>query len=188
MSKQTESQPATRMSSLPWLLYQAKNHRDSYLQSVAFAACGVVCQIAPYFVVADILRRLVAGERDLGVYLRLCAVMAGLWVLRVVFHAISTACSHKATFAVLGEMRKNCTDRLARMPLGDVLDQPSGALKSTLVERIDAIETTLAHIVPEFTANLLAPVAILVCLFAADGAWRWRRLLPCRLAWPATWA
>lgn len=48
--------------------------------------------------------------------------MAGLWVLRVVFHAISTACSHKATFAVLGEMRKNCTDRLARMPLGDVLD------------------------------------------------------------------
>ena len=27
MSKQTESQPATRMSSLPWLLHQAKNHR-----------------------------------------------------------------------------------------------------------------------------------------------------------------
>ena len=66
MSKQTESQPATRMSSLPWLLHQAKNHRGGYLQSVAFAACGVVCQIAPYFVVADILRRLVAGERDLG--------------------------------------------------------------------------------------------------------------------------
>ena len=170
MSKQTESQPATRMSSLPWLLHQAKSHRGGYLQSITFAACGVVCQIAPYFVVADILRRLVAGERDLGGYLRLCAVMAGLWGLRVVFHAISTACSHKATFAVLGEMRKNCTDRLARMPLGDVLDQPSGALKSTLVERIDAIETTLAHIVPEFTANLLAPVAILVCLFAAD--WR----------------
>ena len=104
MRKQTESQPATRMSSLPWLLHQAKSHRGGYLQSVAFAACGVVCQIAPYFVVADILRRLVAGERDLGVYLRLCAVMAGLWVLRVVFHAISTACSHKATFAVLGKI------------------------------------------------------------------------------------
>ena len=170
MSKQTESQPATRMSALPWLLQRAKNHKGGYLQSIFFAVCGVACQVAPYFVVADILRRLVAGERDLGVYLRLCAVMAGLWVLRVVFHSISTACSHKATFAVLGEIRKGCTDRLARMPLGDVLDQPSGALKSTLVERIDAIETTLAHIVPEFTANLLAPVAILICLFAAD--WR----------------
>lgn len=179
MSKQTESQPATRMSSLPWLLHQVKNHRGGYLQSVAFAACGVVCQIAPYFVVA--------GERDLGVYLRLCVVMAGLWVLRVVFHAISTACSHKATFAVLGEMRRNCTDRLARMPLGDVLDQPSGALKSTLVERIDAIETTLAHIVPEFTANLLAPWPFWFACLRRTGAWRWRRLLPCRLAWPATW-
>ena len=105
---------------------------------------------------------------------------AGLWVPRVVFHAISTACSHKAIFAVLGEMRKNCTARLARMPLGDVLDQPSGALKSTLVERIDTIETTLAHIVPEFTANLLAPVAILVCLFAAD----WRMALAALITMP----
>ena len=34
------------------------------------------------------------------------------------------------------------------------------ALKNTLIERIDAIETTLAHIVPEFTANLLVPLII----------------------------
>lgn len=92
------------------------------------------------------------------------------WALQVLFHAISTAISHKATFAVLGDIRKRCTDKLARMPLGDVLDQPSGALKSTIVERIDAMETTLAHIVPEFTSNLLAPICLLICLFAAD--WR----------------
>ena len=48
------------------------------------------------------------------------------------------------------------------MPLGDVISQPSGTLKSTIVERIDSIETTLAHIVPEFTANLLVPVIILI--------------------------
>lgn len=180
MSKQTESQPAGRMSALPWLLQRARSHWHGYLKSIAFAVCGVFCQIAPYFVVAEILRRLVAGERSLPLYLRLCAIMAVLWVLRVVFHAVSTACSHKATFAVLGEIRKACTDKLARMPLGDVLDQPSGALKSTLVERVDAIETTLAHIVPEFTANLLAPVAILACLFAAD----WRMALAALITVP----
>ena len=56
------------------------------------------------------------------------------------------------------------------MPLGTVLTQSSGALKNTLVERIDSIETTLAHIVPEFTANLLVPVVIEIYIFTID--WR----------------
>ena len=56
------------------------------------------------------------------------------------------------------------------MPLGAVLEQSSGALKNTLIERIDSIETTLAHIVPEFTANLLIPIIILVYIFIID--WR----------------
>ena len=54
----------------------------------------------------------------------------------VLCHAFSTANSHKATFAVLGEIRKACTEKLARMPLGAVLERSSGALKNTLIERI----------------------------------------------------
>jgi ATP-binding cassette subfamily B protein len=61
-------------------------------------------------------------------------------------------------------------EKLTRMPLGTVLEQSSGALKNTLIERIDSIETTLAHIVPEFTANLLIPVIILIYIFVVD--WR----------------
>lgn len=56
------------------------------------------------------------------------------------------------------------------MPLGAVLEQSSGALKNTLIERIDSIETTLAHILPEFTANLLALIFITVYIFILD--WR----------------
>ena len=61
-------------------------------------------------------------------------------------------------------------EKLTRMPLGAVIAESSGALKNTLIERIDSIETTLAHIVPEFTANLLVPVVILVYIFTID--WR----------------
>lgn len=46
----------------------------------------------------------------------------------------------------------------------------SGGLKNILVERIDSIEPTLAHVVPEFTSNLLGPVMVLVYLFTID--WR----------------
>ena len=42
--------------------------------------------------------------------------------------------------------------------------------RDDLVERIDSIETTLAHIVPEFTANLLVPVVIEIYIFTID--WR----------------
>ena len=88
----------------------------------------------------------------------------------MLFHALSTTTSHKATFAVLGEIRKRCMEKLTRLPLGAVLEQSSGALKNTLIERIDSIETTLAHIVPEFTANLLIPIIILIYIFTVD--WR----------------
>ena len=49
-------------------------------------------------------------------------------------------------------------------------DTPSGTFKNIMVERIDSIETTLAHIVPEFTSNLLAPIVILIYFFLTD--WR----------------
>ncbi len=52
-------------------------------------------------------------------------------------------------------------------------DTPSGTFKNIMVERIDSIETTLAHIVPEFTSNLLAPVIILIYFFMTD----WRLVL-----------
>lgn len=166
----SEPKEATRTSALAWLLGQTGEQKSRYLASVLVAVLGVASRVAPYFVVANVISHLMAGERDVGYYLRQCGLIAVFWALQVLFHAISTAISHKATFAVLGDIRKRCTDKLARMPLGDVLDQPSGALKSTIVERIDAMETTLAHIVPEFTSNLLAPIGMLICLFAAD--WR----------------
>ena len=153
-----------------WALGQTGAHRGQYVLSVVLAVLGVAFSVAPYFVVARIATALMAGRRNLSFYLTQCAVMAVLWLCRVLCHAFSTATSHKATFAVLGEIRKRCTEKLARMPLGAVLEQSSGALKNTLIERIDSIETTLAHIVPEVTANLLIPIIILIYIFVID--WR----------------
>ena len=157
-------------SPMVWVLGQTGVHKGQYVLSVVLAVLGVAFSVAPYFVVARIAAALMAGQRDLSFYLTQCAVMAALWLCRVLCHAFSTATSHKATFAVLGEIRKRCTEKLTRMPLGAVLEQSSGALKNTLIERIDSIETTLAHIVPEVTANLLIPIIILIYIFVID--WR----------------
>ena len=157
-------------SPIAWVLGQTGDHGGQYVLSVILAVIGVGFSVAPYFVITQVAKALMDGNRDLSFYLIRCAVMAVLWLGRVLFHAFSTSTSHKATFAVLGEIRKRCTEKLTRMPLGAVLEQSSGALKNTLIERIDSIETTLAHIVPEFTANLLIPIIILVYIFTID--WR----------------
>lgn len=97
-------------------------------------------------------------------------IIAGSFILAELCHSVSTACSHKATFTVLANIRKSCCDKLARVPLGYVKDTPSGSFKNIMVERIDSIETTLAHVVPEFTSNLLAPIIVIVYFFTVD--WR----------------
>ncbi|MBQ9059997.1 MAG: ABC transporter ATP-binding protein [Firmicutes bacterium] len=157
-------------SSIGWVMGQTGSHKGQYVLSVLLAVAGVCFSVAPYFVVTGIVRGLMDGNRDLSFYLLCCGLIAVFWVFRVLFHALSTSTSHVATFAVLGEIRKRCTEKLARMPLGTVLESSSGALKNTLIERIDSIETTLAHIVPEVTANLLIPVVILIYIFTID--WR----------------
>ena len=164
--KEKEKSP----SPIAWALGQTGEHKGQYVLSVILAVIGVAFSIAPYFVVAGIVHGLMGGNKDLSYYMIRCLIIAAFWFCRVLFHALSTSTSHRATFAVLGELRKRCTEKLTRMPLGAVLEQSSGALKNTLIERIDSIETTLAHIVPEFTANLLIPVIILIYIFTID--WR----------------
>ena len=79
--------------------------------------------------------------------------MAGCWVLRYVLHSVSTSLSHHATFHVLANTRVRLLDKLATLPLGTVLDRSSGSYKNIIVERVDSIETTLAHLLPEMTTK-----------------------------------
>lgn len=131
---------------------------------------GVVCSIIPYFLVGKIILELINGNRDFNYYMQIGCVCIGVWFLRVVFHGISTTLSHKATFNVITNVRKRAIEKLSRMPLGEVLSIPSGSMKSIIVEKIDSIETTMAHVVPEMTSNILVPVAIIIYLFTID--WR----------------
>ena len=110
-----------------------------------FAIIGVACSIVPYVIMGDMVAKLIDGNRDWQFYLRDGIIMAVFWIGRVTFHGISTSCSHKATFHVLATIRKRLCDKLAKVPLGLVKDTPSGSLKNIMVERVDSIETTLAH-------------------------------------------
>lgn len=157
-------------STVSWLAEFAGEKKHLYIASVAAAILGVVCSIVPYVILGDMVAELTGGNRDWQIYLKDGIIMALFWIGRVVFHGISTTFSHKATFYVLAAIRKRLCDKLAKVPLGRVKDTPSGSLKNIMVERVDSIETALAHVLPEFTGNLLAPLAVFVYLLLID--WR----------------
>ena len=159
-----------KRSAISWIAEFAGEKKSFYAGSVAFAFVELFCGLAPYYVMGLAVKNILEGVREPSVYLKLCLVMLGFWALKTVLHACSTTLSHAATFQVLANIRKRVLDKLSRMPLGDVLQQSSGSLKSIVVERVDSIETTLAHIVPEFSSNLAAPVFIFIYLLTVD--WR----------------
>ncbi len=162
--------PEPKRSAFSWLTELAKGRRGEYALSVITALIGVACSLVPYFIIIKIITVLVNGTAKLSQCLILCAWMALCWILRYVLHSLSTSLSHHATFYVLANIRIRLLDKLAALPLGTVLDRSSGSYKNIIVERVDSIETTLAHLLPEMTSNIIGALAVLIMLFTED--WR----------------
>lgn len=159
-----------KRSTISWVIEFAGRKGGYFLGSIIIAIIGVACSFLPYLVIAKIVNELIAGNTELSYYIRLVLIMGILWILRVLLHSISTTLSHVATFNVLGGIRRQLTAKLTRIPLGAVLDDHSGTYKNIIVERVDAMETTMAHIIPEFTANILLPTVMFIYLLTID--WR----------------
>lgn len=160
----------SKKSTISWLIEFAGEKKLHYILSVIFAVLGVLASLIPYIIMGTMISQLMKGNTEWSYYLNLMVVIIIAWVCRVLLHAVSTTFSHVATFQVLGSMRKRVCEKLVRMPLGAIKDMQSGSLKNILVERIDSIETILAHIVPEFTANLMAPICLFIYMLRID--WR----------------
>ena len=97
-------------------------------------------------------------------------VALGGYLAKTLLYNLALSLSHKATFQILRDIRKMVLSKMPRLPLGDILDTSSGRLKQIVVDQVESMETTLAHLLPEMTSNLLAPVCVLVYLFTLD--WR----------------
>ena len=151
-----------------WILEWAGQKKKSYILSIILGIGNVICKIIPYFIIADVVKMFLNGSRNFNNYMHDAILIAISFIIAELFHSLSTTLSHKATFTVLANIRKACCDKLARVPLGYVKDTSSGTFKNIMVERIDSIETTLAHIIPEFTSNLLGPIFILIYFFMID--------------------
>ena len=145
-----------------WLWEFTEGKRGVYLRSIILALLGVACMMLVYVCLAELIRELVAGNRDMRFYMQRGIQIGILWMLRYAFHGFSTQSSHVATFGLIGTVRKTLLKKLNTMPLGSVQSRPSGEYKNIICDRAEQIEMTLAHVTPEFTANVVGAVVMFI--------------------------
>lgn len=152
------------------LLRFAGPYKGRYALSICLSVLGVASGLVPYYAAAQMLIGLIGTERSFSFYIFWGTVAAVGYLAKSTFAILSTSVSHTATFLALRDIRKQIVDKFSRMPMGTLLNTPSGQLKDTLVDRVEGLETPLAHLLPEMSANVLVPVFIVVYLFVLD--WR----------------
>jgi ATP-binding cassette subfamily B protein IrtB len=157
-------------NSLGLLLSFARPCRRLLAASVGLAVLGVASGMVPYFAVSYMIVDLYAGTAT-PESLFLFALIALLGQTgRVALGTGSTVLSHRAAFAILKGIRTDIAAKLSRMPLGSVIETPSGKLKTLIVDTVEKMEVPLAHLIPELTSNLLVPLFMAAYLFWLD--WR----------------
>ena len=157
-------------TALQYLLELAKPCKRLLATSVIFAVLGAAAGIVPYLAVSRLIIRICAQNYTLEAIFVTALIALGGYLGQLCLSTLSTIRSHRAAFTVLKNIRMQLTAKLSRVPMGFILDTPSGKFKTMLVDTVEKLELPLAHIIPELTANLLIPFLMLVYFFYLD--WR----------------
>lgn len=144
-------------------------YHAKFYGAVLLAVLGVAGTMLSYFSIAQIIR-LLLEEQSMSLCWKWCIALAVGYLVKSVCSSASTALSHTATYHTLRDIRKKMLSKLSKLPMGTIVDTPSGQYKTTIVDRVEGMEPTLAHLIPEMTANVLVPAAIAVYIFVLD--WR----------------
>lgn len=152
------------------LLSFASPCRGKMAASVALAILSVAGGFVPYLGVYQIIRLFLERQASWEGILFWCGVCLAGYAVKVVGYALSTMLAHVSAYTILEGLRLRAADRLMGAPLGEVESRPIGAMKSTIVDRIEDIEPPLAHMIPELSSNILLPLVVVIAMFLID--WR----------------
>ncbi len=138
--------------------------------SIILAFLGVVAGIVPFVAASKIVVKIIGGSKELGDYVPYLVIGLGAYLLNTILYVWALGISHKATFKILKEIREKVLWKLPKLPLGTIMEQKSGRLKQIIIDQVESMETTLAHVFPEMVSNIGGFLIILGYMFVID--WR----------------
>ena len=69
-----------KKSAVSWILTWAGQKRIAYVWSVLLAIGNVIFKILPYFIIADVVKLFLNGEKEFEIYLAKVHQQAKLWI------------------------------------------------------------------------------------------------------------
>ena len=160
----------TQKNTLDRLIEFAHPCKALLASSVVFAVLGAGFGIVPYIAVSRIIIQICAGDYNLKPISFMAFIALSGYLLQLCLSTVSTIRSHRAAFTILKNIRRALTKKLSKVPMGFVLDTPSGKFKTMIVDTVEKLELPLAHMIPELTANIMIPVLTLIYFIFLD--WR----------------
>ena len=140
------------------------------LFSLLLACVGEAAGMVPYVVVALLAAGLVEGTITLESAALLSAAAAAAQIAKFLFTWRSSMISHGIAFKALRTMREQMAEKMARVPMGTIVDTPTGAFKNRFVDNVNQLEDAIAHFMPELPSTVFAPLLAMVIVFAIN--WR----------------
>lgn len=159
-----------RPSAFAKLFYFMRPDKGKMILSLALACIGEALGMVPYIVVGLLAAGLVESTLTLSMAAWLCVAAAFGQVAKFFFTWRSSMMSHGIAFKALRTMREMMAEKMARVPMGTIVDTPTGTFKNRFIDNVNQLEDAIAHFMPELPSNVFAPVLAMAIVFAVD--WR----------------
>ena len=150
------------------VLRHTKHCKVKIIFSVIFAIIAVAGGVAPYYGVYNIVIILTGEAPETAAVIPWVLVCAAGYLVRMLFHAVSTTLSHISAYTILNNIRLAIAERLMGAPLGTVINEKIGRIKNVVIDRVETLELPIAHMIPEGLSGILVTISVIVYLFVID--------------------
>lgn len=138
--------------------------------SVICAMISVAGGFVPFYAAYRLLLEFIDRRTVWSNILIWCLVAVCGYVMKILFYGFSTVLSHISAYNILESLRLKIAKRLMGAPLGEVISRRIGSMKAIILDKVDEIETPLAHMIPELSSSLILPIIIFIWMVTID--WR----------------
>ena len=147
-----------------------KPYKGRYAISILISILSVGSSILAYVFMGKIASMLFGTNIVFNKVLQLVFTVIAFKITSVLCLNLSTYISHTAAYLTLRDIRNALSEKMLKLNVGYFEENGKGRLKTIMVDHIENIEKTLAHMLPELTANILGPLCCIVWMFFID--WR----------------
>lgn len=171
---------AEKKSFLNSLFAYAGGEKKKMVWSVILSVLSITAGLVPFYCMYRLICLFVTDAVTAGGIVRWCLLALAAYAVKILTFTLSTGVSHSMAYTILEGLRLRLADRFLHAPLGNAENHTIGEIKSMMVDKIENLEPSLAHMMPEGAGHIVLPVISIAALCVID----WRLALASLVTFP----